>query len=122
MITNSKLNDLSKKALTFCLQNVLSLNGNVKINRLEILKQINCADVTIEETPYYCIIKFIHDGITCDAFDKTIDVQVLKEDRIPIVFHLHFNNNLLVEFEYYKADSSEIDKDIFIGDMEVVIN
>lgn len=109
MITNIALSDIHKRALNFCIKNTMSKWDEAPITTSNLICQINNAEVLVEDTPYYCIIKFIHNGFSSNIFDKTIDLQVLSENNVPLMFHLHFNGGFCVEFEYYKADSSAMD-------------
>ena len=120
MISNTSINGIYRKAIEFCLQKIYSVKDKKLFIPDDLLSQINNATVSIESTPYYCIIKFFHNGFSSDAFDSTIVVQVIRKCSPPIVFLMGFKDNLLCELEYYKADSSEMfDEELFVG--EVVI-
>lgn len=111
MINNTYLNKFHKEAISFFLKHLDLLTNNEEKPPKDLLQQINNSVASVESTPYYCIIKFYHDGFTSNSFDKTINLQVLNEHSAPAMFHMHFNRDLLVEFEYYKADSSIINTD-----------
>ena len=120
VINNTSINGIYRKAIEFCLLNLYSLKDKKLLIPNDLLCQINSATVSIESTPYHCIIKFYHNGFSSDVFDSTIDVQVIRKCSPPIVFLLCFKDNLLYEFEYFKGDSSEMfDEELFVG--EVVI-
>ena len=122
MVNNNFLTGVYKDAIVFFLENleksIDDIAEKINVNQKDLLQQINNAMITLESTPYYCIIKFSHNGFY-DAFhNKTIEIQVIRENVSPTVFHMYLTNNVLYEFEYYKADSSEIsNEELFDGDI-----
>lgn len=121
MINNRFITGVQKESLVFFLENIKSLEDKIKVTQSTIIKQINDAEISIESTPYYCIIKFYYNNFSSNSYDKTIEMQVINKNDPPIVFHMYFKNNILYEFEYFNADSSAIcENKLCIGD--VVIN
>lgn len=120
-IENIAITGLQKRAMIFCLEQVFCPRKNpfiTFINCDTLVKQINDAEVVVETTPYYCMVKFLHKGFSSFQYDKTIELQVTKKDShlAPMVFHMHFSNNILYEFEYFNGDSSEInEEEMFTG-------
>ena len=122
-IENIAITGLQKRAMIFCLEQVFCPRKNpfiTFINCDTLVKQINDAEVVVETTPYYCMVKFLHKGFSSFQYDKTIELQVTKKDShlAPMVFHMHFSNNILYEFEYFNGDSSEInEEEMFNGNI-----
>ena len=126
MIENIFLNGIYKDAIVFFLkkieENTDSVAEKIHISQQDLLEQINGAAITVESTPYYCIIKFYHNGSYEISHDKLIEMQLIREKIPPTVFHMYFKNKVLYEFEYFKADSSEIfDEDLFSGNVVIDI-
>ena len=122
MINNTYLNGIYKDAIVFFLKNIEEIfdciSKKISISQSDLLKQINEAIITIESTSYYCIMKFYHNGVYKDAHDKMIEMQLIREDGSPMVFHMYFTNSKLYEFEYFKADSSYINcEELFSGEI-----
>ena len=125
---------MHREALLFFIKHLLQ--ENLKRNLLpiaedELLKYINNSSISIDDSPYFCIIRFTSDGISY-TYDKCVRMQVLRvpddwKTRIdysapccpaPVVFSLYFNNNVLYEFEYFVADSSDMrGQDLFTGNI-----
>lgn len=119
-IENVSITGIQKKAITFFLEKIHFSNELSFIDYDILIKQINVAEVIMDITPYYCIVKFLFDGCLSSSYDRTIELQVIKKanTHAPTVFHMHFNNNVLCEFEYFNGDSSEIyEEEMFDGDV-----
>lgn len=134
MINNQDIKGMHREALLFFIKHLLQ--ENLKRNLLpiaedELLKYINNSSISIDDSPYFCIIRFTSDGISY-TYDKCVRMQVLRvpddwKTRIdysapccpaPVVFSLYFNNNVLYEFEYFVADSSDMrGQDLFTGNI-----
>ena len=126
MVNNTFLEGIYKDAVIFFLEtmeeNINDIVEKLPVNYDDLLQQINSATIDIESTPYYCIMKFYHNGAYEDFYDKTIEIQVVHENFPPIVFHMYLKNGVLYEFEYFKADSSEMhNEELFIGDIIIEI-
>lgn len=120
MIDNISINGIYREVIEFFLSNLDYLKDKKIMIPKDLLQQINNATVSIESTPYYCIIKFYHNGFSSNVFDSTIDMQVIQKCNPPIIFLMHFKDGLLCEFEYFKGDSSEMfDDELFAGDVVV---
>ena len=126
MINNKFLSGIYKDAIVFFLKNmernIDDISKKMHVNQNDLLQQINDAMITVESSPYYCIIKFYHNGFYDDFHDKTIEIQVVRKNNPPIVFHMYLTDNTLYEFEYFKADSSEMsNEELFVGDVIIKI-
>lgn len=126
MINNKFLTGIYKDAIVFFLKNmernIDDISKKMHVNQNDLLQQINDAMITVESSPYYCIIKFYHNGFYDDFHDKTIEIQVVRKNNPPIVFHMYLTDNTLYEFEYFKADSSEMsNEELFVGDVIIEI-
>ena len=122
MIKNKMLTGIHKSAIAFFMNNVESVCDKLPISYDDLLSQINSATISIENTPYYCIIKFYHNGYSSDIYDKTIEIQVVQSSRAPVVFHMYLKSNMLYEFEYFTADLREIcDKELFAGNVYIKV-
>ena len=124
MVNNKFLTGVYKDAMVFFLENMekhININNKGKIifvNQNDLLQQINSATIVVESTPHYCIIKFYHNGVYENSHDKVIEIQVIRENLPPVVFHMFLTNNTIYEFEYFKADSSEMsNEELFVGDV-----
>lgn len=122
MVNNKFLTGIYKDAIVFFLENMEKhMNNKAKktfISPNDLLQQINSATIVVESTPYYCILKFYHNGVYANSHDKVIEIQVVRENVIPTVFHMYLTNNTIYEFEYFKADSSEMsNEELFAGDV-----
>ena len=119
MINNISIKGLHEEVINFCLKQVEIHEDFSPIAKDKLIEQINSADVSIESTPYYCIIKFYYNGYSSLSFNQNILIQVIPEtvDKpVPKAFLFHLYDNILYEFEYYVADSSEIcEKNLLIG-------
>lgn len=120
MVKNTFLDGIYKDAVAFFLktmeEKISDIVAKLPVNHDDLLQQINSATIAIESTPYYCIMKFYHNGISEVFYDKTIEIQVVCENLPPTVFHMYLSNGVLYEFEYFKADSSKInDEELFVG-------
>ena len=120
MINNNALQGVHKKAITFFLQKLESSKKDLPITVIDLLQQINSSTVSIENSLYYCIIKFYHNGENYDKYDKILGVQVLHGDAPPTSFNMYLKNNLLCEFEYFNADSSEICEQKMFGEKVLI--
>lgn len=134
MINNQDINGIHREALQFFIKHLLQENlkrNLLPITENELLKYINNSRISIDDSPYFCIIRFTNYGIS-HMYDKCVRMQVLRapddcDTRIdysnfccpaPVVFSLYFNNNVLYEFEYYVADSSDMrGQDLFTGNI-----
>ena len=122
MIKNTSLKGIHKTAIEFFLKNIETLYDKLGIGCDELLNQINNSSISIENTLYYCIIKFYHNGHSFYMHDKNIEIQVINANKPPVVFHMYFYDNKLYEFEYFNADSSIIcEQELFKGDVLVQI-
>jgi hypothetical protein len=123
MINNNSLADIHKEIIAFFIKNTKSLIDQLNVTESDLIRQINSANTSTECTPYYCIIKFYYDGVSLDAYDKTIDMQVINRNKPPIVFSMHLNHDVLYEFEYFVADSSIIcEAELFVGDIVIQVH
>ena len=126
MLNNKFLTGIHKDAIVFFLENmeknIDSIEEKLLLNKKDLVQQINSAMTAVESTPYYCIIKFYHNGVYNAFHNKTIEIQVVRENIPPIVFHMYLTNNTLYEFEYFKADSSKMsNEELFNGDIVLEI-
>lgn len=122
MIKNTSLKGIHKTAIEFFLKNIETLYDKLGIGCDELLNQINNSSISIENTLYYCIIKFYHNDYSSDVYDKTIEIQVIQSRKAPVVFHMYLKNNILYEFEYFTADLREIcEKELFTGNVLIQI-
>lgn len=122
MINNKYLDGIHKDAVVFFLKNIEEsfdcISKKISMSQNDLLQQINEATITIESTPYYCIMKFCYNGVCEERFSKVIEMQLIRENAPPMVFHMYFTNNILYEIEYFKADSTEMAEDeLFIGNV-----
>ena len=123
MIDNESITGINKDAISFFLEKLNASEKRHLINYDILLQQINSAQVLVDKSPYYCIIKFYHNGYSSLVYDEVIELQVLRqgENPVPTLFTMYFQNSVLYEFEYFNADSSEIrENELFNGD--VIIN
>ena len=133
MISYNKLDEKYKNAVEFCLKNLILLENfknllpNNSLNNL--LNKIKETEITLDVSPYFCIIKFYYEGFTEFHFEKTFDVIIVhnttnkesNEYSPDTVISAHFTRSMLVEIEIYNVDSSAIDWDnLFIGEIDVM--
>ena len=123
MINQPQIKGIQREAIVFFLEKIKKLDCFSKKEFDILIKQINEAEIFIEKTPYYSIVKFQYNGHFSYEYDKNIEMQVINKAHLgPVVFHMYIRDNELYEFEYFNADSSEIDeKTIFIGDVFIDI-
>lgn len=123
MVTNKALTGIHKSTIEFFLKNIKNTIDFSAIGYDDLISQINKADIITENTPYYCIIKFSYNGESFNVYDKTIEIQVLRTNGAPVVFHMYFKDNRLYEFEYFIADLSEIcEGELFDGEVLVQVH
>lgn len=126
MVNNKFLTGIYKDAIVFFLENMNKhMNNKGKktfVNQNDLLQQINSATIVVESTPYYCILKFYHNGVYESSHDKVIEIQVVRENVPPTVLHMYLTNNILYEFEYFKADSSKIyNEELLVGNVLIYV-
>ncbi len=129
MLGYSELREIYKEAVQFCLNNLeLIENKGIDISNIST-KKIEEAEITVENSPYFCIIKFDYEGLTAFKFEKTFDIVIVHKSNNEVeneylpdtVVSAHFTKNLLVEIEIYNVDSSAIDWENFlIGEITVI--
>lgn len=120
MVNNQSLKGVHKEAVAFFLkkinESIDEIREKIPVTPKDLIQQINSATIEVESTPYYCIMKFNYDGVYEVYHNKTIEIQVVRENIPPIVFHMYLKNGKLYEFEYFKADSSKIhNEELFLG-------
>lgn len=120
-INNISINGIQKKLIEFFLNKIDDFSKISCLSLDTLVKQINNAEVKLEKTQYYCLMKFYYDGYSSNVYDKTIELQVIRGNSAPTVFHMYFKKKVLFEFEYFNADSSEICEHN-LCDGEVLIN
>ena len=125
MINNTLLNDIHKDAIAFFLgklKNIDSISQKLNVSLNDLLQQINSSTIVVENTPYYCIIKFYHNGVYESFHDTVIEIQVIRKNAAPTVLHMYLLNNTIYEFEYFIGDSSKMsNQELFIGDVAIKI-
>lgn len=126
MVNNQLLKGVHKEAVAFFLkkinESIDEIREKIPVTPKDLIQQINSATIDVESTPYYCIMKFYYDGV-CEVYhNKTIEIQVVRENIPPVAFHMYLTDNTLYEFEYFKADSSEMsNEELFVGDVIIKI-
>ncbi len=106
MINNPLLSSNQLYALNFCLQNLDKYRDVLE-------KQIESSTILEDSSPYHCILRFDNMGkhlpLINDNLRFDVTIQVLhKKEKIPSVFVFYIKEGLLREFEFFNADSSEI--------------
>ena len=106
MIDNPLLSSNQLHALNFCLQKLDKYRDVLE-------KQIESSIIVEDSSPYYCILRFNNTGkhlpLISDNLRFDVTIQVLhKRKKIPSVFIFYIKEGLLREFEFFNADSSEI--------------
>lgn len=120
-INNISISGIQKKLIEFFLNKIHDFSKISFLNLDALVEQINNAEVKFEKTQYYCLMKFYYDGYSSDVYDKTVELQVIRVNSAPTVFHMYFKKMVLFEFEYFNADSSEVCEQN-LCDGEVFIN
>ena len=128
MLCYNELRGIYKETIQFCLNNIETFqNSGINISN-NFTKKLEESEITVESSPYFCIIKFYYDGFTALKFEKTYDIIIVHKSNnwvenkriADTVVSMHFNGNLLVEIEVYNVDSSAIDLENFLtGEVSV---
>ena len=98
------------------------------LGRVEIINQINCAEILREYTEFYMALKFKVDNNKVQKIQTNIrvpvEMRVHRTGQVPIQFLLHIVQGYVSELEIFNADSSKIDMDINLENakVEIVIN
>lgn len=93
-------------------------------DKVELIRQINQAEIEREYTKYYLSIKF---KVSRKAMPLNmrirvpIEMRVFRRDFSPIQFLLHIVDDYISELEIFCADSSEIDSNIRLERIEVIL-
>lgn len=120
MVYNTAISGVHKKAMDFFLNEMRQSNKFPFIDFDAVVKQINEAEISLDTSKNYCIIKFLNKACVSTLCNGEIELQIINkaDNQVPTVFIMHFRNNSVYEFEYFNADSSKIDEnEIFNGDV-----
>lgn len=129
MTSYNKLEKPYKNVVEFCLKHLELLEQYESKIPSNLLEKITETETTVEISPYFCIIKFYHDGFTALKFEKTFDVIIAHRFNNPVsngylpdtVISAHFTSNMLVEIEIYNVDSSVIDwENLLTGEVTIM--
>lgn len=92
--------------------------------KVELIRQINQAEIGREYTKYYLSIKFkvSRKAVPLNMRIRVpIEMRVFRRDFSPIQFLLHIVDGYISELEIFCADSSEIDSNIRLERIEVIL-
>ena len=109
-----------KEAFDFCFEQASSLGRGAFISLDTAIAEAERSEISIESSPFFVIINFTGDELGKIVTTKSVDIVVYHgenafDQRIPTIFIMHFNQEKLVEIEFYNADSSAMDlEEIFV--------
>lgn len=117
MIDNCRLSNLERQWL----EHILSVPF---VQRDDIVKQINDAEIVREYTDGYLSLQF-RPSVTAPplSIQKRVPVEMraFREDKSPIQFLLHIVNGYVSELEIFCADSSDITPEIELQNAKLKI-
>lgn len=119
-----------KRILDFSLKILESLADNDDTITPDLLNRMKECEISVESSPFFCIIKFNYDGFTAYKFERTFDIiishqiskQSQSENIADTAVSIHLSKKLVVEIEVYNVDSSVIDlENTFEGEITIVV-
>ena len=116
-----------KEAFDFCFEQASSLGMGAFMSLDTAIAEAERSEISIESSPFFVIINFTGDELWKIVTTKSVDIVVYHGEnaldrRIPTIFIMHFNQEKLVEIEFYNADSSAIDLDEIFVVQKIYIN
>ena len=116
-----------KEAFDFCFEQVSSLGMGAFISLDTAIAEAERSEISIESSPFFVIINFTGDELWKIVTTKSVDIVVYHVEnasgrRIPTIFIMHFNQDKLVEIEFYNADSSAMDLDEIFVVRKIYVN
>lgn len=120
-MNKSVLRDLSKDEIKW----LYKIVGKNFMGKEIILEQLKNAKVIGEYNTGFISLKiFVKDNIPQYPYQVRVPVEmrVHSNNQVPTVFLLHVINGYIDELEIFKADSSEMNKDIVIENEEIIID
>lgn len=116
-----------KEDFDFCFEQVSSLGMGAFISLDTAIAEAERSEISIESSPFFVIINFTGDELWKIVTTKSVDIVVYHVEnasgrRIPTIFIMHFNQDKLVEIEFYNADSSAMDLDEIFVVRKIYVN